>query len=170
MDEVDLILEAWTRERPDVDPSPMAVFGRLARTRLLAEAKLGETLDRFGLSLASFDVLANLRRSGEPFEKTPSELAASSMLTSGGITFRLDRLEADELIRRVPSREDRRKLFAKLTDKGRQVIDEVIAEHLKTETELLNGMTKTEQRQLAELLRKLERSIRDVSDAPAPAS
>lgn len=169
-DEVDLILEAWERERPDVDPFPMAVFGRLARTRQLAQAELSETLDRFDLSLPSFDVLANLRRSGEPFAKTPSELATSSMLTSGGVTFRLDRLESEGLIRRVPSTEDRRMLFAKLTDKGRQLIDEVLVEHLKKETELLAGLTPKEQRQLAELLRKLERSITDVSETAGSAA
>lgn len=162
-DEVDGILRQWEKERPDLDPSPMAIFGRLVRTRQLTEGRLAQTLDRFDLTLPSFDVLANLRRSGPPFRKTPSELAASSMLTSGGITFRLDRLENDDLIRRVPSAEDRRVLYAELTDAGRELIDEVIEEHLKTEHELLEGLTKKEQRTLADLLRKLESSIKDAT-------
>lgn len=160
-DEVDEILDQWRAERPDLDPTSMGVFGRLARARTLAEGRLTATLERFGLSLSSFDVLANLRRSGSPFRKTPSELASSSMLTSGGITFRLDRLESDGLIRRVPSDTDRRVVYAELTPAGRALIDEVIVSHLATEAAMLEGLTTREIELLCELLRKLTRSIRD---------
>lgn len=170
-DEVDAILEQWRAERPDVDARPMAVFGRLGRTRQLAESQMSATLDRFGLTLPSFDVLANLRRSGQPYRKTPSELAASSMLTSGGITFRLDRLEADGLIRRVPSDGDRRVMFAELTNTGFEVIDEVLGAHLATERKMLAKLTAKEQKQLGDLLRKLELSIQQSADeGPGSAS
>lgn len=175
-DEVDEILDQWRAERPDLDPTPMGVFGRLTRVRTLAEGRLTATLERFGLSLSSFDVLANLRRSGPPFQKTPSELASSSMLTSGGITFRLDRLESDGLIRRVPSDTDRRVVYAQLTPSGHELIDEVIAAHLATEAAMLEGLDGREIELLCKLLRKLTRSIRaamllgEVDAVPSGAS
>jgi DNA-binding MarR family transcriptional regulator len=158
-DEVDAILAQWRSQRPDLDPSPMGVFGRLSRIHALSRARQTATLAAFGLNLAAFDVLANLRRSGPPFRKSPSALAASSMLTSGGVTFRLDKLEALGLIRRVPSKEDRRAIHAELTDRGLELIDEVLGAHLATEAAMLEGLTDVEAEQLVGLLRALERSV-----------
>lgn len=158
-DEVDAILEQWQQERPDLDPSPMGIFGRLSRLNTLSKARQSATLAQFDLNLAAFDVLANLRRSGAPFRKSPSELASSSMLTSGGVTFRLDKLEALGLIRRVPSKEDRRAIHAELTAKGLRVIDEVLGAHLATGAAMLDGMSADEVDQLAHLLSRLESSI-----------
>lgn len=158
-DEVDAILAQWRTERPDLDPSPMGVFGRISRIYTLAKLRQAATLNAFGLNLAAFDVLANLRRSGRPFRKSPSELASSSMLTSGGVTFRLDKLEAQGLIRRVPSKEDRRAVHAELTDKGLAVIDEVLGAHLATETGMLQGLSDDQAAELIDLLRALEHSV-----------
>ena len=127
MDHVDGILAEWRVERPDLDPSPMAVFGRVARIAGRSAPLLAQLLERYDLTPASFDVLANLRRGGAPYRKTPTELAATSMLSSGGITFRLDRLESDGLIRRVRSEKDRRVAYAELTPLGLKRIDKVMA-------------------------------------------
>lgn len=166
-DEVDAILEQWRTERPDLDPSPMGIFGRLSRIHTLSRARQAATLATYGLNLAAFDVLANLRRSGPPFRKSPSELASSSMLTSGGVTFRLDKLEALGLIRRVPSKEDRRAIHAELTERGLEVIDEVLGAHLATEAAMLEGLTSNQADQLMGLLRMLERSVTRVGAGEA---
>lgn len=159
-DEVDQIIAQWRSERPDLDPSPIGVFGRLARISMARQALLTKFMATYGLSPAGFDVLANLRRSGHPHRKTPSELATSSLLSSGGITFRLDRLEAAGLIRRVPSPDDRRVMYAELTVEGLARIDELMQSHLEREHELLADMSEEEQRTLARLLSKLEASLR----------
>jgi DNA-binding MarR family transcriptional regulator len=158
-DEVDRILDQWRTERPDLDPTPMGIFGRVSRVHSLVRMRQTETLAQFGLNLAAFDVLANLRRTGPPFRKTPSTLAASSMLTSGGVTFRLDRLEAQGFIRRVRSDEDRRTVFAELTDEGHQLIDDVMGAHLQVEVDMLAGLSNSDAARLTNLLRALERSV-----------
>lgn len=159
-DEVDRILAQWRKERPDLDPSPMGVFGRLARISIARQSLLTKFMAEYDLSPAGFDVLANLRRSGPPHRKTPSELATSSLLSSGGITFRLDRLEAAGLIRRVPSPDDRRVMYAELTPEGLALIDELIESHLERDHELLADFSDEERRTLARLLSKLEASLR----------
>jgi DNA-binding MarR family transcriptional regulator len=170
-DEVDRILAQWRHERPDLDPSPMGVFGRLARISVARQGLLTKFMADHDLSPAGFDVLANLRRSGHPHRKTPSELATSSLLSSGGITFRLDRLEAAGLIRRVPSPSDRRVMYAELTVEGLARIDELMKSHLDHEHELLADFSEDEQQTLARLLSKLEAALhqhesRDRSPAP----
>lgn len=159
-DEVDRILAQWRKERPDLDPSPMGVFGRLARISIARQSLLTKFMAKYDLSPAGFDVLANLRRSGPPHRKTPSELATSSLLSSGGVTFRLDRLEAAGLIRRVPSPNDRRVMYAELTPEGLARIDELMKSHLEREHELLADFSDEERNTLARLLSKLEASLR----------
>lgn len=158
-DEVDRIIAQWRKERPDLDPSPIGVFGRLARVAIARQNSLSQFMGEHGLTPAAFDVLANLRRSGPPHRKTPSELAASSLLTSGGITFRLDRLEAAGLIQRVPSPNDRRVMYAELTVEGFACVDRVVAAHLEHEHRLLEGFSIEEQEQFAVLLSRLERAL-----------
>lgn len=159
-DAVDEILAQWRRVRPDLDPTPMGVFGRIARILTQSRAQLSALLDRHGLTLASFDVLANLRRSGPPYRKAPSELAATSMLSPAGVTFRLDKLAEAGLIRRVPSEHDRRVVFAELTPDGLALIDEVIGAHLDQEHRMLAALDPAEVVALADLLRRLEHSVR----------
>ncbi|BCW43047.1 MarR family transcriptional regulator [Arthrobacter sp. StoSoilB5] len=169
-DVVELVIEDWRRERPDLDPSAIAVFGRLLRVVAAQRAVQDSIYEPYGLTLASFDVLANLRRSGPPHRKTAGELANSSMLTTGGITFRLDRMEEQNLIERVRSREDRRVVFAQMTEHGKALIDEVISKHFDTQHNMLAGLTPEEVEQLAVLLKKAELSIAafDSQAAPAP--
>lgn len=158
-DAVDQILAQWRRERPDLDPSPMAVFGRIARTFALQRRAQAGVHEALGLSHAAFDMLANLRRSGAPHRKTASSLARSSLVSTGGITFRMDGLEQAGLIQRVRDVADRRVIHAELTAAGIELIDEAIARHLAVLGSLLVGLSEQEQRELARLLAKLERSI-----------
>lgn len=149
----------WRRERPDLDPSPMAIFGRIARVFALQRRVQATVHEQFGLSHAGFDMLANLRRSGAPHRKTATSLAQSSMISTGGITFRMDGLEGAGLIRRVRDAGDRRVVYAELTDEGRTVVDHAVEAHLAVEHELLDGFTSRERQQLARLLAKLEAAL-----------
>jgi len=169
-DEVDEIVDQWRLQRPDVPAEPIGVFGRIARINIAQRAILRAVHERHGLTLAAFDVLANLRRSGAPHRKTAGELAESSLLTSGGITFRLDKMEADGLIRRTRSQEDRRVVYAELTELGLSKIDEVFADHIATEQRMLDLLEEGEQAQLAALLRKLGASIAHSALPAVPGS
>lgn len=159
---VDLIaraIEDWGRERPDLDTAPMELFARLGRTHRLATGAIEEALARFDLTVSAMDVLLALRRSGEPYRLTPSELAAVSLLTSGGVTFRLDKLQEAGLIRRVPSTEDRRVVWAELTAAGRALADEVVTAHIANEERLLASLSTKDIATLRRLLGRLEGSI-----------
>src|SRR5690242_18094475 len=115
-DAVDTIVEQWRAERPDLDPSPIALFGRVHRIYLRYQTVLNKTFEKHGLNSASFDVLAALRRSGAPYRKTGTQLASGSLLSSAGVTFRLDRLEEAGLIERQRDKDDRRVVHSALTD------------------------------------------------------
>jgi DNA-binding MarR family transcriptional regulator len=154
-DGVDLILEQWRRERPDLDPSPIGVIGRVSRLARELEQRLEVVYREHGLEPGWHDVLATLRRSGPPYRLRPSEFTGALMLTSSGTTKRLDRLEQAGLITRAPDPDDRRGTQIALTPAGRQLIDAVTAAHLDNERELLSSLTAAEQQQLADLLRKL---------------
>ncbi len=162
IDETDPVLEAveqWSRERPDLDASPMLVFGRIARIFALQRSAQAKVHGPYGLSHAAFDMLANLRRSGAPHRKTASALARSSMISTGGATMRMDGLEESGLLRRVRDRDDRRVVHAELTEEGLAVIDEAIERHLELLDRLLADLSAEERQQLAWLLARLERSI-----------
>lgn len=161
-DEVARILDEWRAQRPDLDPTPMGVLGRVARVYARQHAGLSALLERHDLTPSSFDVLANLRRSAPPHRKTPSELAVSSLISTGGVTFRLDRLEADGLIRRVRADHDRRISYAELTDAGIALIDRVIEEHLQREHDIVSALADRERDEIARLLAVLERSLNTV--------
>jgi DNA-binding MarR family transcriptional regulator len=125
-DPVETILTQWQRERPDLDPAPMQLFGLVARAQFLSTVYFNELLLRWNLSRGSFDVLAALRRSGPPFTLTPKQLSDSLMLSGAGMTSRLDRLESLRLIVRLPEPTDRRSLKIQLTPRGVRMIDEVV--------------------------------------------
>lgn len=156
MDRAENALAQWRKERPDVDVSPMAVLGRLneAASRI-ARDHLNPLFSRMGLQPGEFDVLATLRRSGAPYALTPTALYEATMVTSGAMTGRLDRLEKAGLIQRVPHPTDRRGVVVQLTDRGRALIDEVLVAHVANEHRILAGLDTDEQRLLAGLLKKL---------------
>lgn len=153
---VDEVLAHWGRERPDLDPSPIGVFGRIAIIDRLLEDRLGRFFAAHGLILGLFDVLAALRRLGFPYRAKPSELALVTMLTSGGMTGRLDQLERMGLVKRVSDPEDRRVMFAQLSPEGLELIDHLIEVHLAQEAELLADLSANQRETLADLLRTLE--------------
>jgi DNA-binding MarR family transcriptional regulator len=154
-DGVDLILEQWRQERPELDPSPIGVVGRISRLARELEQRLEPVYREQGLEPGWYDVLATLRRTGAPYQLRPTEFASALMLTSSGTTKRLDRLEQAGLITRSPDPEDRRAILITLTDAGRELIDAATEAHLANERSLLGTLTEAEQRRLADLLRKL---------------
>ncbi len=154
-DGVDLILEQWRRERPELDHSPIGVVGRVSRLARELEQRLEPVYREHGLEPGWHDVLATLRRTGPPYRLRPTELTEAVMLTSSGTTKRLDRLEQAGLVERAPDPDDRRGTLITLTAAGRELIDSVTAAHLDNERRILGALTEAEQRRLADLLRKL---------------
>ncbi|WP_336632066.1 MULTISPECIES: MarR family winged helix-turn-helix transcriptional regulator [unclassified Microbacterium] len=136
-DRVDVIQEQWRRERPDLDPSPQGVIGRLHRLAGALTEEITAVYARFGLSEAEFDLLAALRRAGDPFELPAGELADHTMVTSGGLTKRVDRLVERGLVVRTGADTDRRRRIIGLTPEGRRLIDEAVTAHLANEHRLV---------------------------------
>ena len=155
-DGVDLILEQWERERPDLDHSPIGVIGRVSRLARELEARLEPVYRQHGLEPGWHDVLATLRRAGPPYRLRPSDFAGSLMLTSSGTTKRLDRLEQAGLIKRDPDPTDRRGVLITLTPAGVELIDGLTAAHMANEARLLSALSEAERDRLAGLLRKLQ--------------
>ncbi|MDT0118293.1 MarR family transcriptional regulator [Microbacterium sp. PRF11] len=152
-DHVDEIVGEWAVERPDVDASPMQVLGRLSRIAAHLDAELLAVFRRFGLGEGEFDILATLRRGGEPFARTPGELARHTMVTTGAVTKRVDRLVASGLVSRSASDDDGRGRVVSLTREGRRVIDEALVAHLANEERLLSALDADQRRSLEALLR-----------------
>jgi DNA-binding MarR family transcriptional regulator len=156
MDRADIAIEQWARERPDLSVLPMYIFWRLLDA---AESVMRDHMNPLfaeaGLLPGEFDVLATLRRSGEPYLLSPTRLYEAVMISSGGITNRLDRLERAGLVERRPDPSDRRGKLIALTDAGKRVIDETIGRHVANEERLLSVLTAAEQEKLNSLLRKL---------------
>ncbi|MBP2335501.1 DNA-binding MarR family transcriptional regulator [Saccharothrix coeruleofusca] len=161
-DHVDLVLDQWRAQRPDLDVSPMAVIGRLSRLARLVDGRLRTTFAAHGLDRASFDVLATLRRSPPPHRLTPTELMRASMVTSGAVTQRLDRLEARGLVTREPSRADGRGVVVGLTPDGLRLVEQTLPDHLATERRVLDALSAREREELAATLRKLLEALGDL--------
>lgn len=154
-DHAQRVVDQWAAERPDLDASPILVVGRLHRIGLAWTTELVRVYNRHGLGEGDFDVLATLRRSGPPYELTPTALMDQTMVTSGAVTKRLDRLEGAGLVERRASASDRRSRIVALTDAGRALLDRVVPEHLANEARLLEPLTDDEKATLAALLGKL---------------
>jgi DNA-binding MarR family transcriptional regulator len=153
-DALDSILEQWGRERPDLDCSPMGVVGRISQLQREVFLRQRATFARHGLDVPSFDVLAALRRAGEPYQLTPTALMRTALVTSGAITQRLDRLEERGLITRGRSDADGRAVVVTLTEAGRTALDDALPDHLETERTMLAGLSDGDRDQLAGLLRR----------------
>ena len=154
-DGVDLIVDQWRRERPELDPSPIGVIGRVSRLARELEQRLEPVYREHGLEAGWYDVLATLRRAGPPFRLRPTEFTGALMLTSSGTTKRLDRLEQAGLVVRTPDPADRRGVLITLTGEGRALIDRVTEAHMANEARLLEGLSKADRDRLAGLLREL---------------
>ncbi|WP_286937981.1 MarR family winged helix-turn-helix transcriptional regulator [Achromobacter sp. UBA4530] len=148
--------EEWQRERPDIDANVMALVGRLLQaTHLLERNWFLPLAAQFELHQGEFDVIATLRRSGNPYAMTPTDLHEGLMLSSGAMTSRLDRLERKGLIERVPSPNDRRSTLVRLTPAGLALIDKLLPLHVANEQQAMAALTQKEQAQLDGLLAKL---------------
>ena len=153
-DAMDAILAQWARERPDLDCSPMGIIGRISQLQREVFLAQRATFAKHGLDAPSFDVLAALRRAGEPYQLTPTALMRTALVTSGAITQRLDRLEEKGLITRGRSEADGRAVVVTLTEAGRTALDAALPDHLDTERGMLAGLDPAEREQLAALLRR----------------
>jgi DNA-binding MarR family transcriptional regulator len=160
-DHVDRIVEQWQRERPDLDPGPIRVVGRISRLSRSVDRQLRTVFDRHHLEAWEYDVLASLRRSGPPYELSAGDLLNALMITSGAVTNRIDRLERRGLVRRAKRDEDKRYVLVQLTDAGRTLVDETLPEHLQNERSILEPLSPEEQVQLEGLLRRLQAGLGD---------
>ncbi|MEU4235788.1 MarR family transcriptional regulator [Actinoplanes sp. NPDC026619] len=151
-DHVARIQAEWARERPDLDVTPQGVIGRLHRLAGHLTEQLLVVYRRYGLGEGEFDVLAALRRAGEPFERAPGELAAFTMVTTGAMTKRIDRLERDGLVTRRPSTTDGRGRVVALTPAGRELIDRAFTDHMRNERALLDALPPADAARLEAIL------------------
>jgi DNA-binding MarR family transcriptional regulator len=146
-------VEAWSHERPDLDVAPLSVLSRVSRlARHLDLARRG-AFAHHGLETWEFDVLSALRRAGAPYRMSPGALLTQTLVTSGTMTNRIDRLAARSLVERLPSPDDRRGVLVRLTDEGRRRVDAAMSSLLEVERGLLSGLDEAERARLADLLR-----------------
>jgi DNA-binding MarR family transcriptional regulator len=158
-DQVDRLVEAWRRERPDLDLSPMEVLSRVTRVAQRLDRIRRETFTAYALETWEFDVLAALRRAGAPYELSPGRLIRETLVTSGTMTNRVDRLVERGLVERSPDPRDRRGVLVRLTGRGRGTVDGAPADLLQREQGLLSGLGRQERRQLVALLRQLSGAL-----------
>ncbi|MDQ3664759.1 MAG: MarR family transcriptional regulator [Actinomycetota bacterium] len=153
MDEVDRLVEAWGRERPELDPTPMHVFSRVTRLARHLDRERRQAFAAHALEPWEFDVLSALRRSGEPYELSPGRLLRETLVTSGTMTNRVDRLVARRLVGRRADPTDRRGVLVRLTPRGRATVDAALDALLGSERELLAALSTRERDRLGALLR-----------------
>ena len=154
-DEVDQLVDAWRRERPDLDVTPMEVLSRVSRLARHLDRQRAAAFGAYELETWEFDVLSALRRSGEPFQLSPGQLLRATGVTSGTMTNRVDRLAARGLVERSLHPDDGRGVLVRLTPQGRESVDAALADLLAAERRLLAGLSAADQAALARALRRL---------------
>ena len=154
-DEVDRLVAAWARERPDLDVSPLEVLSRVSRLARHLDLARSEAFSEHELDTWEFDVLAALRRAGSPYELSPGQLLTLTLVSSGTMTNRIDRLAGRGLVTRRPDPDDRRGVLVTLTDEGRGRVDAALADLLAQEREILSALPRADQDRLADLLREV---------------
>jgi DNA-binding MarR family transcriptional regulator len=158
-DDVDRIVQAWKRERPDLDVSPLEVLSRVSRIGKRVEGFRKQAFKSSGLESWEFDVLAALRRAGAPFRLSPKNLLADTLVSSGAMTHRLGKLEAKGLVTRASHPDDGRGVVVKLTPRGLAAIDTAFSTLIDAEHELLRALPEAERRSVAEALRQLSLDV-----------
>lgn len=166
VDHVDHVLAQWAAQFPELDASPMAIVGRVKRLYRIVESDLRATFQAHGLDAPSFDVLATLRRSPPPHRLTPAELMRATMVTSGAVTQRLDRLEERGLVTRTRRTEDARSFHVSLSPEGLALINEAMLDNVITQNRLISGLSSTQRDDLAGGLRALLESLGDAPPLP----
>ncbi len=154
-DRVDMTLKRWAHERDDLDTSAKAIVGRVIRFQAVILEHISKTFKKFKINPGEYAVLCNLRTHGHPYQMTPKQIIQSMLLTSGGMSNLLARMEKKQLITRISDTDDRRRVFVVLTQKGKEIIDGAMAAHVKTELELVNILEHHERTQLEALLKRL---------------
>ncbi len=154
-DDVDEIVAAWQRERPDLDVSPLEVLSRVSRLARRLDLARGSAFSEHLLEGWAFDVLSALRRAGEPYQLSPGQLVQQTLVTSGTMTNRVDRLERSGYVERRPDPGDRRGVLVRLTTAGRDVVDAAMADLIEQEKSLLSDLSASDQQALARLLRRM---------------
>ncbi|HJV12323.1 MAG TPA: MarR family transcriptional regulator [Propionibacteriaceae bacterium] len=154
-DEVDTIVEAWRRERPDIDVAPMEVLSRISRLARHLDRLRAAAFSAHHLESWEFDVLAALRRSGPPYQLSPGQLLRETLVTSGTMTNRVDRLADRGFVTRQDHPDDRRGVLVQLTDAGREAVDATLAELMAAERRIVDGLDPADHDQLASSLRLL---------------
>jgi DNA-binding MarR family transcriptional regulator len=154
-DDVDRIVTAWRRERPDLDVSPLHVLSRVSRLARRLDLDRAQAFARHDLEGWEFDVLSALRRAGDPYELSPGQLIRQTLVTSGTMTNRVDRLERRGLVSRSPATHDRRGVIVRLTPEGQRSVDAAMADLLERERHLLGELSEQDRDELAGMLRRL---------------
>jgi DNA-binding MarR family transcriptional regulator len=154
-DEVDELVEAWNRERADLDLAPVEVFSRVGRLARLLDKARRDAFSAHRIETWEFDVLAALRRAGRPYQLTPGALVRQTMVTSGTMTNRVDRLAQRGLVERSPDPRDRRGVLVGLTGAGKKTVDGAFESLLARERDLLTDLSDQDHAQLAALLKRL---------------
>ncbi|MFE6507694.1 MarR family winged helix-turn-helix transcriptional regulator [Nocardioides sp. NPDC057767] len=154
-DEVDDLSEAWAHERPDLDLGPVEIFSRLSRLSRHLDLARRDAFSGSGIESWEFDVLAALRRAGDPYELSPGRLLRETLVTSGTMTNRVDRLASRGLVERLPDPADRRGVLVRLTPDGKATVDSAFEALLAAEREFLDSLSADQQSQLTDLLRRL---------------
>jgi DNA-binding MarR family transcriptional regulator len=158
-DEVDLLIDAWAGQLPDIDFSPLDVMSRLRRISLRLNSIRATAFKSAGLAIWEFDVLAALRRAGDPFRLSPAQLVRVTMVTSGTLSNRLDLLEERRLVERRRNPDDGRGVLVHMTDEGRELVDRAMIALVELEETQLGALERAERDQLIELLRRLGDAI-----------
>lgn len=172
-DIIDDVLREWRSVRPNLDSRSLGVVGRILRMAGIFERRANAALKRYGLTIWAFDMLATLRRQGQPYSLTPTDLMRSTMLSSGAMTNRIDRLEEQGLVAREADPIDRRSLRVRLTATGLKTLDAAAAARFQESDGALRGASPAERKQLARLLRKVLRGVEgddDVGKDAPPAT
>jgi DNA-binding MarR family transcriptional regulator len=165
-DDIDHFRRDWARELPDLDTEPMALLGRIHRIAAFVRPGIEATFGDFNLERGEFDVIAALRRAGSPYSLTPTQLYGALLASSGGLTYRLNRLEEAGLITRAPSPTDARSRVVTLTQKGQQIAEAAFRTDMSREMDLLNKMPKENRDKLAALLRELLMTLESSNKVP----
>lgn len=154
-DSIAHILSEWRRERPELDASAVGIHGRIIRLAAYMVRRTETWLSPLGLSWEAFSLIVTLRRSGKPYELRPTDILKESLLTSGAVTNRIDRVESIGLVERVRTKGDRRSYAIRLTAAGKRLADKAIENHVVALKRSLGALSESEQKQLAKLLAKL---------------
>jgi DNA-binding MarR family transcriptional regulator len=165
-DHVDRVREQWRSVHPELDTEPLAIVARIGRAAAYFDQSINELMAQYGLGRSSWDVLASLRRTGPPYELSPTELYRGLMRSSGAMTNRLHRLERAGLIERRPGPADGRSRLVRLTAAGLELVDEIAPRHMENERRLISTLSEAERRALIGILRRLLFSFEESGASP----